>query len=91
MTYSNLSVRVAESVKDDFNDLCERIGMNPSTAVNLFIRCMLRERKVPFELKDNDPFYSKTTQSRIDSAIKQLKAGKGKEHELFESDEEDSY
>ena len=62
MIYSNLSVRIEEPVKESFNNLCERMGMNASVAVNIFVRTMLREKKMPFEVKDFDPFYSNTTQ-----------------------------
>lgn len=91
MVYSNLSVRVEEPVKESFNNLCERMGMNASVAVNIFIRTMLREKKIPFEVKDYDPFYSNTTQSRLEEAYKQLKAGKGVEHELIEDQEEEIF
>lgn len=82
--YSTLSVRVEEPVKESFNDLCERMGMNVSVAVNIFIRTMLREKKIPFEVKGYDPFYSDETQLRLDSAYKQLQANKGTEHKLIE-------
>jgi DNA-damage-inducible protein J len=55
MMYSNLSVRIEEPVKESFNNLCERMGMNASVAVNIFVRTMLREKKMPFEVKDFDP------------------------------------
>ena len=89
MIYSNLSVRVEEPVKESFNNLCERMGMNASVAVNIFIRTMLREKKIPFEVKDYDPFYSNATQSRLAQAYNQLKAGKGVEHELIEDQAEE--
>lgn len=88
MSYSNLSVRIEESLKEDFNYLCERMGMNASVAINIFIRTMLREKKIPFEVKDYDPFYSKTTQQRLEKAYRQLRDGKGIEHEIIEVDDE---
>lgn len=89
MIYSNLSVRIEEPVKESFNNLCERMGMNASVAVNIFVRTMLREKKIPFEVKDYDPFHSMTTQSRLANAYKQLKANKGTEHDLIEDDSEE--
>lgn len=84
MVYSNLSVRIEEPIKESFNNLCERMGMNASVAVNIFVRTMLREKKMPFEVKDYDPFYSMTTQSRLANAYKQLQVNKGVEHDLIE-------
>jgi DNA-damage-inducible protein J len=89
MIYSNLSVRIEEPVKESFNNLCERMGMNASVAVNIFVRTMLREKKMPFEVKDFDPFYSMTTQSRLANAYKQLKDNKGNIYELIEDDSEE--
>lgn len=88
MIYSNLSVRVEEPVKESFNNLCERMGMNASVAINIFIRTMLREKKIPFEIKDYDPFYSKKTQQRLIEAYNQLRQNKGTEHEIIEVDDE---
>ncbi|MCK9543878.1 MAG: type II toxin-antitoxin system RelB/DinJ family antitoxin [Novosphingobium sp.] len=89
MIYSNLSVRIEEPVKESFNNLCERMGMNASVAVNIFVRTMLREKKMPFEVKDFDPFYSNTTQKRLANAYKQLKDNKGNIYELIEDDSEE--
>lgn len=89
MIYSNLSVRIEEPVKESFNNLCERMGMNASVAVNIFVRTMLREKKMPFEVKDFDHFYSNTTQKRLANAYKQLKDNKGNIYELIEDDSEE--
>lgn len=90
MVYSNLSVRIEEPIKESFNNLCERMGMNASVAVNIFVRTMLREKKMPFEVKDYDPFYSMTTQSRLANAYKQLQVNKGVEHDLIEDEAEET-
>lgn len=90
MVYSNLSVRIEEPIKESFNNLCERMGMNASVAVNIFVRTMLREKKMPFEVKDYDPFYSMTTQSRLANAYKQLKDNKGICHDLIEDEAEET-
>lgn len=48
MAASVLSVRVESDVKEAFAKLCEELGMSSSTAVNMFMRQMLRERALPF-------------------------------------------
>ena len=48
MAASILSVRVESQVKQSFVGLCEELGLTASTAVNLFMRQMLRERALPF-------------------------------------------
>ena len=48
-----LNVRVDAKDKKSFEDFCSSVGMNVSTAVNMFIKAVLREQKLPFEIKSN--------------------------------------
>ena len=46
-----LNVRVDADDKKSFENFCKSVGMNVSTAVNMFIKAVLREQKLPFEIK----------------------------------------
>ena len=46
-----LNVRVDAHDKKSFENFCNSVGMNVSTAVNMFIKAVLREQKLPFEIK----------------------------------------
>ena len=59
MAQANLSVRVDELDKKNFEMFCNETGMNVSVAINMFIKSVLREHKLPFEIK-TDPFYSES-------------------------------
>ena len=48
-----LNVRVDANDKKSFEQFCNSVGMNVSTAVNMFIKAVLREQKLPFEIKTN--------------------------------------
>jgi DNA-damage-inducible protein J len=48
-----LNVRVDANDKKNFEYFCNSVGMNVSTAVNMFIKAVLREQKLPFEVKTN--------------------------------------
>ena len=48
-----LNVRVDANDKKNFEQFCSSVGMNVSTAVNMFIKAVLREKKLPFEVKSN--------------------------------------
>ena len=48
-----LNVRVDANDKKNFEEFCNSVGMNVSTAVNMFIKAVLREQKLPFEVKSN--------------------------------------
>ena len=49
----NLNVRVDANDKKNFEQFCNNVGMNVSTAINMFIKAVLREQKLPFEVKSN--------------------------------------
>lgn len=48
-----LNVRVDANDKKSFEQFCNNVGMNVSTAINMFIKAVLREQKIPFEVKAN--------------------------------------
>lgn len=48
-----LNVRVNANDKKGFEQFCNNVGMNVSTAVNMFIKAVLREQKLPFEIRSN--------------------------------------
>lgn len=85
MSQTTLSVRVNSEDKKNFEDFCEQAGMNVSVAVNMFVKAVIREQKLPFEVKI-DPFYSRKNMERLERSVQQLKNGKGTEHELIEVD-----
>ena len=75
-------------VKNQFDDFCLQVGMNTTTAFNLFARAVLRERRLPFEITtEADPFYSESNMAHLRRGIAALNAGKGVEHDIIEVDE----
>ena len=54
MNQSILSVRVDNNDKKGFEAFCNSTGMNVSTAINMFIKAVLREQKIPFEIKTDN-------------------------------------
>ena len=46
-----MNVRVNANDKKNFEQFCNSVGLNVSTAVNMFIKAVLREQKLPFEIK----------------------------------------
>ena len=85
MSQATLSIRINSDDKKIFENFCEQVGMNVSVAVNMFVKAVIREKKLPFEIK-LDPFYSPENIKRLEKSVQQLKKGKGKEHKLIEAD-----
>ncbi len=75
MSVANLSVRVDEKDKKSFEKFCNETGMNVSVAINMFIKAVLREHKLPFEIK-SEPFYSESNLQALEKSIKELEEGK---------------
>ena len=50
MAQATFCVRMDETLKNQFDALCKEFGMNTSTAINIFARTVVRERKIPFEI-----------------------------------------
>ena len=50
MAQATFSVRMDENLKQQFDSLCADFGMTASTAINVFARAVVRERKIPFEI-----------------------------------------
>ena len=48
----NLTVRVDESTKKEFDAFCENVGLNATSAVNMFIKEVVRTRFLPFTVTD---------------------------------------
>lgn len=45
------SIRMDEDLKKQFDFLCSEFGMTASTAINIYARTVVREKKIPFEIK----------------------------------------
>jgi len=72
----NVTIRLDRDVKENAEKLFEGLGMNLSTAFNVFARQALRLGKIPFEI--SDPFYSEKNQAELSRRINKLETGKAK-------------
>ena len=51
MALAPFRVRMDENLKKQFYIICSEFGMNATTALNVFARAVVRERKIPFEIQ----------------------------------------
>ena len=88
MAQTTFSVRMDADIKKQFDDFCAKVGMNTTTAFNLFARAVLRENRLPFEIAaEPDPFYGESNRNHLRRGIAALNAGKGMEHDVIEDSE----
>ena len=52
---STISIRVDSEDKNRFENFCNNTGLNISTAINMYIKTVLRKGAIPFEIKDDIP------------------------------------
>ena len=57
---TNVTIRLNSDDKAEFSRICEKIGLSVSAAFNVFVKTVIKEEKIPFELsaRDRDDFYS---------------------------------
>ncbi len=82
---AQISIRVEDNVKKMAEEACAEIGMSLSTAINVYLKKLGREKRIPFEVSV-DPFYSDANMERLRERIDDYESGKStlKEHDLIE-------
>ena len=64
-----INVRVNPEDKKGFENFCNSVGMNVSTAINMFIKAVLKEQRLPFEIStvSNDKeIYEKLKEAELE-------------------------
>ena len=82
---AQISFRVDDEIKKKAERTFDDIGISMSAAINIYLKTVVRENRIPFELSD-DPFYSDENMSRLRESIRQVRDGEKKltEHEIIE-------
>ena len=88
MAQTTFSIRMDSEIKEQLDDFCKQVGMNTTTAFNLFAHAVLREKRLPFEVTTEvDPFYSEGNLAHLRRGVAALNSGKGVEHDIIEVSE----
>ena len=82
---AQIILRVDDNLKSSAERTLNDIGLSMSTAINIFLKTVVRENRIPFELSA-DPFYSKENMEELERRVADIRSGKStlKEHELVE-------
>ncbi len=51
MAQSTLSMRVDDTLKRNFDSICDDFGFTSTAAITVFMKTVVRERRIPFEIK----------------------------------------
>lgn len=84
---AQISLRVDDDVKRGAEQALNEIGLSMSTAINVFLKKVAREKRIPFELSV-DPFYSENNMRYLEGIMRDVRNGTARfaEHELIEVD-----
>ncbi|UZD44044.1 type II toxin-antitoxin system RelB/DinJ family antitoxin [Selenomonas sputigena] len=81
---AQICLSIDDDVKREAEQVCEDMGMSMSTAVNIYLKRLGRERRIPFEVMA-EPFWSSENAAILDRRIADIRAGRNvSEHELIE-------
>ena len=70
MDATNLNIKTEKMIKDQAEQIFSELGLNMTTAVNMFLRATIREHGIPFELKPEVP--NETTAAAIEEGRRLL-------------------
>ena len=77
---AQISLRVDDAVKREAETAFEEIGLSMTTAINIFLKAVAREKRIPFELSA-DPFCSASNMAHFRRGVAAMNAGKGVDHD----------
>ena len=75
MAQTTVSIRMDNDLKNNFDQICNELGMSMSTAVTMLAKKMTREKRIPFEVS-MDPFYSASNMAALNDSIEEMRQGK---------------
>lgn len=76
MANTSMNIRMDSEVKKNAERIFGELGINMTTAINIFLRQAIRENGIPFELKIDKP--NKETVEAINEGEKIIESGKSR-------------
>lgn len=74
MAQTAMTVRMDNQQKAQFDKLCEQFGMSANTAINIFVKAVIRSKSIPFSIQaKNEEEDEVTGKQRLRSSNLELK------------------
>jgi DNA-damage-inducible protein J len=73
MAQTAMTVRMDKQQKAQFDKLCEQFGMSANTAINIFVKAVIRSKSIPFSIQAKNEEEDEVT-AKAKAAFKQLRA-----------------
>lgn len=71
MSQSTISIRVDQTLKKNFDQLCEAFGLSATAAFNIFMKAVVREKRIPFEIRAENVMSSRQKALNAFEAMRQ--------------------
>lgn len=78
---AQISLRIDDDVKRMAEQVCSDLGISMSSAINIYLKKLGREKRIPFEVSV-DPFYSEENMNRLRKSMEQMERNGGTIHEV---------
>jgi len=86
MAQTSINIRMDEELKKSFEDVCQELGLNMTTAITIFAKKMSREKRIPFEVSI-EQFYLPSNMKALQESINELNNGQVIMKAIHELDE----
>lgn len=77
MSQATISIRVDQTLKKNFDSLCEAFGLSATSAFNIFMKAVVRERRIPFEIRADNSNATRQKALNAFEAMRQSLASSG--------------
>lgn len=84
---TRINFRVDDKVKEDAENALKSMGMNMSTALNIYLVKIGKEKRIPFEISAEDPFYSDENIQRLKKSANEMEQTGGTIHKIEDFDD----
>lgn len=75
MAQTTVTIRMDANLKQDFDAICNELGMTMTTAITMLAKKMTRESRLPFEVSV-DPFFCERNLAALHDSMEQMQQGK---------------
>ena len=79
-----VQTRVDATLKHDADAFFQSIGMDTTTAIRIFLKQTLIQRKIPFEIVLDNSFYSEKNMKALEHSLMQMENGEHSIRQLIE-------
>ena len=81
-----VTLRLDADLKHQAEIICEEMGLTMSSAITIFIKRLVNDRAIPFQVAANDPFYNESNLKHLRAAAQRMDSGVFETHDLIEAE-----